>query len=83
MLGVTLTMASNESVLSAVEAGAGVAVLSALVVGPAIKAGMLHVAPITFPARPFVGLRHKERYRTKAADALLDVIRARQTEVSM
>ena len=83
MLEVTLTMPSNESVRTAVEAGAGVAVLSALVVGPAIKAGMLHVAPITFPARPFVGLRHKERYRTKAADALLDVIRARQTEVSM
>lgn len=83
MLDVTLTMPSNESVRTAVEAGAGVAVLSALVVGPAIKAGMLHVAPITFPARPFVGLRHKERYRTKAADALLDVIRARQTEVSM
>lgn len=73
-LDVTLTMPSNESVRTAVEAGAGVAVLSALVVGPAIKAGMLHVAPITFPARPFFGLRHKERYRTKATDALLDVI---------
>ena len=77
-LDVALTMPSNESVRTAVEAGAGVAVLSALVVGPAIEAGMLHVAPIAFEPRPFFGLRHKERYRTKAADALLDVIGSRQ-----
>ncbi|MET4593531.1 MULTISPECIES: LysR substrate-binding domain-containing protein [Sphingomonas] len=73
-LDVALTMPSNESVRTAVEAGVDVAVLSALVVDPAIKAGLLHVAPITFAPRPFFGLRHKERYRTKAADALLDVI---------
>ncbi len=73
-LDVALTMPSNESVRTAVEAGAGVAVLSALVVGPAIAAGMLHVAPIVFEPRPFFGLRHKERYRTKAADALLEMI---------
>ena len=63
-------MPSNESDRTAVEAGADVAVLSALVVDPAIKAGLLHVAPITFAPRPFFGLRHKERYRTKAADDL-------------
>ena len=73
-LDVTLVMPSNESVRTAVEAGAGVAVLSALVVAPAIKAGTLHTAPIVFDPRPFFGLRHKERYRAKAADALLDVI---------
>ena len=77
-LDVALTMPSNESVRTAVEAGAGVAVLSALVVDPATKAGLLHVAPITFAPRPFFGLRHKERYRTKAADALLDVIGLQQ-----
>lgn len=77
-LDVALTMPSNESVRTAVEAGAGVAVLSALVVGPAIAAGMLRVAPIAFEPRPFFGLRHKERHRTKAADALLDVIGSRR-----
>jgi len=77
MLDVALTMPSNESVRTAVEAGAGVAVLSALVVGPAVAAGALHVAPIAFEPRPFFGLRHKERYRTKAADALLNVIASR------
>jgi|TARA_B100000678_G_scaffold277897_1_gene272131 DNA-binding transcriptional LysR family regulator len=73
-LDVVLTMPSNESVRTAVEAGAGVAVLSALVVTPAIKSGTLHAAPIAFEPRRFFGLRHKERYRTKAADALLALI---------
>jgi DNA-binding transcriptional LysR family regulator len=73
-LDVALVMPSNESVRTAVEAGAGIAVLSALVVAPAIEAGTLHAAPIAFDPRPFFGLLHKERYRTKAADALLEVI---------
>ena len=73
-LDVALVLPSNESVRSAVEAGAGVAVLSALVVAPAIDAKTLHAAPIEFGARPFYGLRHKERYRSKAADALLDML---------
>jgi DNA-binding transcriptional LysR family regulator len=47
-LDVALVMPSNESVRTAVEAGAGVAVLSALVVAPAIKTGTLHAAPIAF-----------------------------------
>lgn len=71
-LDVALVMPSNESVRTAVEAGAGVAALSSLVVAPAIKAGTLHAAPIDFGVRTFFGLRHKERYGTKAADALLE-----------
>jgi len=78
-LDVALVMPSNESVRTAVEAGAGVAVLSALVVAPAIEAGMLHAAPIALDPRPFFGMRHKERYRTKAADALLQVISMKGT----
>lgn len=73
-LDVALVLPSNESVRTAVEAGAGVAVLSSLVVAPAIKAGTLHAASIEFGPRVFFGLRHKERYRTKAADALLELI---------
>ncbi len=73
-LDVALVLPSNESVRTAVEAGAGVAVLSSLVVAPAIAAGTLHAAPIGFGPRIFFGLRHKERYRTKAADALLELI---------
>lgn len=69
-----LVLPSNEGVRTAVEAGAGVAALSSLVVGPALKAGTLHAGPLAFDTRPFYGLRHKERYRTKAADALLDLL---------
>ena len=74
---VVLTLPSNESVRTAVEEGAGVAALSSLVVAPALKAGTLHAAPLNFTRRPFFALRHKERYRTKAADALLELIRSR------
>ncbi len=35
---------------------------------------MLRDGPIAFDPRSFFGLRHKERYRAKAADALLEVI---------
>jgi DNA-binding transcriptional LysR family regulator len=77
-LDVALVLPSNESVRTAVEAGAGVTVLSSLVVAPAIKAGTLYQAPIEFQPRPFFGLRHKERYRTRAADALLEMIGAQR-----
>jgi DNA-binding transcriptional LysR family regulator len=70
-LDVALVLPSNESVRTAVEAGAGIAALSALVVAPSLAAGTLHALPFDLGTRPFYGLRHKERYRSKAADALL------------
>lgn len=76
-LEVALVLPSNESVRTAVEAGAGLAALSSLVVAPALAAGTLHALPFDLERRPFYGVRHKERYRTKAADALLDLIAAR------
>jgi DNA-binding transcriptional LysR family regulator len=69
-----LVMPSNESVRTAVEAGAGIAALSSLVVGPALAAGTLHALPFEFAPRPFHALRHKERYRPRAADALVDLL---------
>jgi len=74
-LNIALTLPSNESVLTAVEAGAGVAVLSALVVDRAIRTGTLRHIPFELPARPFFGLRHKERYQSKAARAMLQCIK--------
>ncbi|KQN02343.1 LysR family transcriptional regulator [Sphingomonas sp. Leaf230] len=74
-LTVALMLPSNEAVRSAVEAGAGVAVLSQHVVAPAIAAGTLHDLPLGLPRRSFYALRHKERYRTRAADALTDLIK--------
>lgn len=76
-LTISLVLPSNESVRTAVEAGAGVAVLSSLVVAPSLKAGTLHAAPLTFEPRSFFALRHKERYRARAADALLELIKGR------
>lgn len=74
-LHVAMTLPSNEAVRTAVEANAGVAVLSALVVARALNAGDLYELPFKLPERPFHALRHKERYRTRAADALTDLIK--------
>jgi DNA-binding transcriptional LysR family regulator len=74
-LTIAMTLPSNEAVRTAVEAGAGVAVLSRLVVTRALKAGDLAELPLALPDRAFHALRHKERYRTRAADALTDLIK--------
>ncbi|OIQ68717.1 HTH-type transcriptional regulator CysL [mine drainage metagenome] len=73
-LDVALVLPSNESIRSAVEAGAGIAALSNLVVASSIAAGKLYALPLTLSPRLFYGLLHKERFRSKAADALLGLI---------
>ena len=60
---------------AAVEAGAGASVLSEAVVTGKLAAGTLVVAPFPLPTRTFRMLRHKERYRSRAADALIDLIK--------
>ncbi len=74
-LDVALVLPSNESVRTAVEAGVGLAALSSLVVAPALAAGTLHALPIDLGRRAFFGVSHKERYRSKAVEALLALIR--------
>ncbi|USI72566.1 LysR substrate-binding domain-containing protein [Sphingomonas morindae] len=74
-LTVSLTLPSNEAVLAAVRAGAGCAALSELVVAPALTARMVTAAAMDMPVRPFFALRQKERYQSRAADALLETIR--------
>jgi DNA-binding transcriptional LysR family regulator len=69
-----LELPSNEAVLAAVEAGAGACVLSETVVAGKLADGVLVAAPFPLPTRTFRMLCHKERYRSRAADALLDVI---------
>ena len=73
-LTVALELPSNEAVLAAVEAGAGASVLSEVVVADKLAAGTLAAAPFPLPTRTFRMLRHKERYRSRAADALLGII---------
>ncbi|MCO5066628.1 MAG: LysR substrate-binding domain-containing protein [Rhizobiaceae bacterium] len=63
-LGGALTLPSNEAVRSAVEAGAGAAVLSRRVVENSIKAGWLKALDYRLPSRRFVMVRHRARYAT-------------------
>lgn len=77
-LTIAMVMPSNEAVRSAVEAGAGVAVLSEFVVRRALAVGDLHHHAFSMPARPFYALRHKERYRTRMADALVECLKGSQ-----
>ena len=64
-----LELPSNEAVRAAVEAGAGLAVMSRLVVAAALKTGALVASPLVLPRRHFYQLRHKERYESVAARA--------------
>lgn len=66
-LDLVLELPSNEAVRSAVEAGAGVTVMSRLVVAQAIAAGALVEVPLGIPKRGFYLLRHRERYVSRAS----------------
>ncbi len=74
-LEVAMTLPSNEAVLAATEAGAGVAALSEHVAHAALLAGRLVEVAYKLPDRRFRMLWHKERYRTKAADAFASLLR--------
>ncbi|WP_315742575.1 MULTISPECIES: LysR family transcriptional regulator [unclassified Bradyrhizobium] len=73
-LDVAFDLPSNEAVRGAVEAGAGVTVISRLVVVRAMKAGLLAVANIPLPKRHFFSLRHKEHHQTMAAREFLRMV---------
>jgi DNA-binding transcriptional LysR family regulator len=73
-LHVALVLPSNEAVRAAVEAGMGATAISASVVASSIEAGLLRLVPLKLPERQFHVLHHVERYRTRAADALLELI---------
>ena len=62
--------------LAAVVAGAGASVLSESVVGPSVRTGALVAVPLALPTRTLQVLRHRERYRSRAADTRLAMIRA-------
>jgi DNA-binding transcriptional LysR family regulator len=73
-LNVVLELPSNEAVRAAVEAGAGVAVISNLVVANSLRAGSLVAVDVPLPERRFFSVRHKERYFGRAEQAFLDMI---------
>lgn len=79
-LTITLELPSNEAVRAAVEAGAGATAISELVVAAGLRSGTLHRLALALPARRFHVLRHRERYQSKAAEALLAIIAPGEAE---
>ena len=65
---------SNEAVRAAVEAGMGATALSASAIVAGLEAGLLHRIAIDLPDRSFHALRHRQRHRSLAADALMELI---------
>ena len=49
--------------------------ISELAAGAALRSGTLRRVRMDLPARPFFVVRHRERYRCKAADAFLLIVR--------
>ena len=74
-LPIAITLPSNEAVLAAVEAGAGVAALSEHVARSALASGRLVSAPYTLPDRPFHMVWHRERERSRAVAAFAASLR--------
>jgi DNA-binding transcriptional LysR family regulator len=73
-LRITVELPSNEAVRAAVEAGLGATAISASVAAPSIEAGLLKVVPLKFPDRNFYELHHVQRRRSRAGEALIDII---------
>jgi DNA-binding transcriptional LysR family regulator len=73
-LRLALELPSNEAVRTAVESGNAATATSELVAARGFSLGTLHKVGIELPARAFHVLRHRQRYRSKAAEALLDLI---------
>lgn len=73
-INITLELPSNESVRSAVAAGAGATILSKLVAANLLKSDALIALKIPLPSRPFFLLRHKERHVTQAERELEGLI---------
>lgn len=71
-VNVVLEMPSNESVLAAVEAGAGISAVSELA---ALRSG-LPMIDLDLPRRCYTVLRHRERPPNRVQQALIDLLAA-------
>ncbi|MFJ7354528.1 LysR family transcriptional regulator [Phyllobacterium sp. NPDC097923] len=77
MLDIAMVLPGNEAVIGAVEAGVGATLISRSVASSKLRARLLReVAYPTMP-RPFYLLHHRERYRSKAADAFVSLAEER------
>lgn len=80
-LDISMEFPSNEAVRAAVEAGAGVTVISKLVAASSLKAGTLVAVDVGLSKRQFFMLRHKERYVTQAERELLRLVTSLGSEL--
>lgn len=69
-LSIFLVLPGNEAVVQAVEAGAGAAIISELVVGKAVAQGALRHVPLTLPPREFAVISHRDRQPALSQTAL-------------
>ena len=74
-LNVILEVPSNEAVREAVEAGAGVTLISQHVVASSLKAGSLRAIPMDVPPRDYQMVLGKERVTGNATNALASMIK--------
>ena len=70
---IVLELPSNEAVRTAVEAGAGLAIMSQLVADGSLRSEALVALPLQLAKRRFYSVRHKQRYLSLAARSLLKV----------
>lgn len=75
---IELALPSNESVRSAVAAGAGATIISKLVIANLLTSGGLVALKLPLPTRHFFSVRHKERYVTQAERELEKLIAEKQ-----
>jgi DNA-binding transcriptional LysR family regulator len=74
MLYARLETPSNEAALGAVEAGGLVTAVSDLAAAPLVAAGRVARLEYELPPREFALLTHRERRRSRAATAFLDLL---------
>ncbi|ESQ83078.1 hypothetical protein AEAC466_14540 [Asticcacaulis sp. AC466] len=73
---IVMELPSNEAVRTAVEAGAGLSLISALVASRAVRAGLLQGHDIGLAPRDFYVLRRRERGQTRAETAFIAALGA-------
>ena len=73
-LKIVLELPTNEAVRAAVQADCGATAISELVVEAALRAGLLVAVDYELPARSYLVARHRERYRSKAAQEFLKIV---------
>jgi len=61
----------------------GATAVSASVAAPGLEAGLLRQADFMLPVRSFYALRHAERYRSRAAETFMDIVRAARPTVGV